>query len=58
MKDGIYLAQSKYTRELVNGDQLVKKFGNKEGQPVTMPMGINSKLSKDETRKKVDITEY
>ena len=51
-KDGIFLSQSKYVRELV------KKFGLDLGKHFRTPMPTNLKLSKDKSRKIVDETLY
>ncbi|RVW36748.1 hypothetical protein CK203_035067 [Vitis vinifera] len=45
LKDGIFLSQSKYARELV------KKFGLESTKHFRTPMPINLKLSKDESKK-------
>ena len=45
LKDGIFLSQSKYARELV------KKFGLESNKHFRTPMPINLKLSKDESKK-------
>ena len=45
LKDGIFLSQSKYVRELV------KKFGLESTKHFRTPMPINLKLSKDESKK-------
>ena len=50
LKDGIFLSQSKYTRELV------KKFGLESIKHFRTPMPTNLKLSMDESRKMVEET--
>ncbi|KAL6314368.1 hypothetical protein AAG906_021203 [Vitis piasezkii] len=45
LKDGIFLSQSKYARELV------KKFGLESTKHFRTPMPTNLKLSKDESKK-------
>ena len=52
LKDGIFLSQSKYARELV------KKFGLKSTKHFRTPMVTNLKLSKNESRKEVEETLY
>ena len=52
LKDGIFLSQSKYARELV------KKFGLESTKHFRTPMPTNLKLSKDESGKGVEETLY
>ncbi|KAK6124581.1 hypothetical protein DH2020_041677 [Rehmannia glutinosa] len=51
-QEGIYISQSKYTKELL------KKFGIKEGRTVSTPMATNVKIDKDEKGKSVDESKY
>ncbi|KAJ9673020.1 hypothetical protein PVL29_026342 [Vitis rotundifolia] len=52
LKNGIFLSQSKYARELV------KKFGLESTKHFRKPMPTNLKLSKDELGKRVEETLY
>ncbi|KAK6145125.1 hypothetical protein DH2020_021945 [Rehmannia glutinosa] len=52
MKEGIYVSQSKYAKELL------KKFGIEEERTVATPMASNIKLNKDEKGKSVDESKY
>ncbi|KAJ9682774.1 hypothetical protein PVL29_018656 [Vitis rotundifolia] len=52
LKDGIFLSQSKYVRELV------KKFGLESTKHFRTPMPTNLKLSKDESEKGIEETLY
>ncbi|RVX07779.1 Retrovirus-related Pol polyprotein from transposon RE1 [Vitis vinifera] len=52
LKDGIFLSQSKYARELV------KKFGLELTKHFRTPLPTNLKLSKDESEKRVEETLY
>ncbi|KAK6146251.1 hypothetical protein DH2020_020120 [Rehmannia glutinosa] len=49
-QEGIYISQSKYTKELLN------KFGIEEGRTVSTPMATNVKIDKDS--KSVDESNY
>ena len=51
-KDGIFICQSKYIRDLL------KKYHLEDSSPAKTPMPTATKLDKDETGKKVDITGY
>ena len=51
-KDGIFICQSKYIRELL------KKYNLEDSTPAKTPMPTTSKLDQDKTGKKVDITSY
>ncbi|KAK6146204.1 hypothetical protein DH2020_020073 [Rehmannia glutinosa] len=51
-QEGIYISQSKYTKELL------KKFGIEEGRTVSTPMATNVKIDKDEKGKSVDESKY
>jgi hypothetical protein len=51
-KDGIYIAQSKYIKEIL------KKFGMEDSRPVGTPMSTRHKLSKNDDSKEVDQTTY
>ncbi|KAK6139936.1 hypothetical protein DH2020_026312 [Rehmannia glutinosa] len=51
-KEGIYISQSKYTKELF------KKFGIEEGRTVSTPMATNIKIDKDEKGKSLDESKY
>ena len=51
-KDGIYVHQSKYTKNLL------KRFGYEDVKPKPTPMNQNSKLTSDESGKDVDIKRY
>ena len=48
LKDGIFISQSKYARELV------KKFGLESSKPFRTPTGTTAKLNKDASRKDVE----
>lgn len=52
LKDGIFLSQSKYARELV------KKFGLESTKHYKTPMASITKLSKDKSENEVDETLY
>ena len=49
---GIFICQSKYVGELL------KKYGLEDSAPAKTPMPVASKLDQDESRKKVDISNY
>ncbi|KAK6148043.1 hypothetical protein DH2020_018955 [Rehmannia glutinosa] len=51
-QEGIYISQSKYTKELL------KKFDIEEGRTVSTPMATNVKIDKDEKGKSVDESKY
>ena len=51
-KEGIFLNQSKYIRDLLN------RFGMKYSKATSTPMSPTIKLDKDENGKSVDITKY
>ena len=51
-KEGIFLNQSKYIRDLLN------RFGMKYSKAASTPMSPTIKLDKDENGKSVDITKY
>ena len=51
-KDGIFISQSKYVRDLL------KKFGMEDSAPAKTPMSTATKLDEDKPGKKVDITMY
>ena len=51
-KDGIYITQSKYIKEIL------KKFGMEDSRPVGTPMSTGHKLSKNDDSKEVDQTMY
>ena len=48
MKEGIFINQSKYTKEIL------RKFGLEDAKPYSTPMSATCKLDKDEKGKKVD----
>ena len=52
MKDGIYITQSEYIKELL------KKFGMKDSRPFGIPMSTRHKLSKDDDSKEEYQTTY
>nr|GEW35578.1 hypothetical protein [Tanacetum cinerariifolium] len=52
MKDGIFINQSKYIKEML------KKFGLEESKPIKTPMSSDTKLTKDEECESVDSTKY
>src|SRR5271156_1975404 len=52
MKDGIYITQSKYIKEIL------KKFGMEDSRPVGTPMSTRHKLSKDDDSNEVNHTTY
>ena len=52
LKDGIFISQEKYTRDLL------KKFKFNEGKVAKTPMSTTTKLDKDEKGKCVDIKTY
>ncbi|XP_073276496.1 secreted RxLR effector protein 161-like [Primulina huaijiensis] len=52
MHDGIFLCQSKYTKNLI------KKFANENTKHMKTPMGSNEKLYKDDAAVNVDNTLY
>ena len=51
-QDGIFICQSKYVRDLL------KKYHLEDSSPAKTPMATATKLDKDESGKKVDITAY
>ena len=51
-KDGIFICQSKYIKDLL------KKFGFEDASPAKTPMAITTKLDDDKLGKGVDITHY
>ena len=51
-KDGIFICQSKYIRDLL------KKYHLEDSTPAKTPMPTATKLDQDKTGKKVDITSY
>ena len=51
-KDGIYITQSKYIKEIL------KKFGIEDSRLVGTHMSIGHKLSKSDDSKEVDQTTY
>ncbi|KAK6159097.1 hypothetical protein DH2020_006411 [Rehmannia glutinosa] len=51
-QEGIYISQSKYTKELLNN------FGIEEGRTVSTPMATKVKIDKDEKGKSVDESKY
>ncbi|KAL8124302.1 hypothetical protein AgCh_012088 [Apium graveolens] len=51
-KDGIFISQSKYIRELL------KNYNLEDSTPSKTPMPTTTKLDQDKTGKKVDITSY
>ena len=51
-QDGIFICQSKYVRDLP------KKYHLEDSSPAKTPMATATKLDKDESGKKVDITAY
>ena len=52
MKDGIYITQSKYIKEIL------KKFGMEDSRPLGIPMSNGHKLSTNDDSKEVDQTTY
>ena len=48
LNNGIFISQSKYIKEMLN------KFGMEDCKPVSTPMTIGCKLSKDDESKEVD----
>ena len=48
MKDGIYITQAKYIKEIL------KKFGMEDSRPVGKPMSTRHNLSKNDDSKEVD----
>ena len=48
MKDGIYITQSKYIKEIL------KTFGMEDSKPVGTPMSTGHKLSKNDDSKEVN----
>ena len=52
LKDGIFIGQDKYAKEML------KKFVMEECKPVSTPMSVGCKLSKDEGGAKIDQTLY
>ena len=52
MKDGIYITQSKYIKEIL------KKFGMEDSRPARTSMSTRHKLSKNDDSKEVDQTTY
>jgi hypothetical protein len=52
MKDGIYITQSKYIKEIL------EKFGMEDSRLVGTPMSIGHELSKNDDSKEVDQTTY
>ena len=52
MKDGIYITQSKYIKEIL------KKFGIEDSRPFGTPIYTRHKLSKNDDSKEVDQTTY
>ncbi|KAK6117906.1 hypothetical protein DH2020_048354 [Rehmannia glutinosa] len=52
MKDGTFISQTKYTRDLM------KKFGMKEKSSVKIPMNTSIKIDMDAESKPVDQTRY
>ena len=52
MKDGIYITQSKYIKEIL------KKFGMEDSRPVGTPMSTRHNLYKNDDSKEVDQTTY
>ena len=52
LNDGIFISQSKYIKEML------KKFGMEDCKPVSTPMIIGCKLSKDYDSKEVDQNLY
>jgi len=52
LKDGIFIGQDKYAKEML------KKFVMEECKPVSIPMSVGCKLSKDEEETKIDQTLY
>ena len=51
-KNGIYITQSKYIKEIL------KKFGVEDSKPIGTPMCTRLKLTKDDDSKEVDQTLY
>jgi len=52
LDDGIFLSQRKYVVDLL------KKFKLESCNPVTTPLAVNEKLSKNDGDAKVDVTQY
>lgn len=52
MKEGIFVSQTKYARELV------KKFRMEDSKTISTPMAQNANLDSDPSGKTVDITQY
>ena len=52
LKHGIFVTQSKYIKEIL------KKFGLEDSKPVSTPMAIGHKLSKNDESTKVNQTMY
>ncbi|GJV84218.1 retrovirus-related pol polyprotein from transposon TNT 1-94 [Tanacetum coccineum] len=52
IKDGIFLNQSKYIKEML------KKFGLEDSKPTKMPMSTEIKLTKDDETSSVDSSKY
>nr|GEY41545.1 retrovirus-related Pol polyprotein from transposon TNT 1-94 [Tanacetum cinerariifolium] len=52
MKDGIFINQSKYIKEML------KKFGLEDSKPIKTPMSSDTKLTKDKECESIDSTKY
>ncbi|KAK9697999.1 hypothetical protein RND81_08G075800 [Saponaria officinalis] len=51
-EDGIFISQTKYAQEIL------KKFKMENCKPVSTPLVLNEKLSKDDGSKEVDLKQY
>lgn len=51
-EDGIFISQTKYAREIV------KRFKMEHCKPISTPLVVNEKLSKDDGSKEVDLRQY